>query len=679
MSGAAVSGTDGDLLNRDEAARGIARLILDLTPPFVVGIDGEWGSGKSSLMNMVSDELHSLRNRSRARDLPPAWNRPGGSAARLREQFPARRVDAEASWAAGRVVVVRVNLWEHQHDEVPAVALLQAARDTLPPGARHEATDEIKEILRAGVVDAASVSGVPLGGPAAGANLGAMRQAVLRGRADRFAIQERQGQLSDRFTTVIDEVRRVHGADRVVFVLDDLDRCLPAVALDLLEKVHLLFRATGCVTVIGIDTRVLELTVAQRHREQGAKDEDPDDSRRPRNLAEEYVEKVFDFSYRIPPVNESDFGRFVTGKLNRLRRTPASPATGATTLLDPVQLEQIAELFTTGLVSAGASLRRATRLVSSFIVYHSIKCNDSSTDPRRTSWRTRITRACGRVRGLVSGRSVFRRRRPAVVTGGEPVADALAGAPSPDVGEPPQEYYPFLMAAVTAVLVLYRDDYRRLSTTDEHTIKQWFSLEDSPARLDGSAGTLQDAIKLGTDQILDQLRPAPLEERRQDLVEQVKLYVQMMVGPRQTVTFGHYQGRALTWRVLRTDAAGRQLLLCEDIVRLGPYHRDWGMENDPVTWQKCDLRRWLNGRPSAVSDEHDWEQWAPPDEAYRWDDGRRKMSGAELERYWPTQCFLEGFSADEVARIHPVTISTEDEEWSADKVRKYEVDTRQNY
>jgi hypothetical protein len=53
-----------------------------------------------------------------------------------------------------------------------------------------------------------------------------------------------------------------------------------------------------------------------------------------------------------------------------------------------------------------------------------------------------------------------------------------------------------------------------------------------------------------------------------------------------SIGFGHYK-----WRVL--DArGGRALLLTEDVIEKRPYNTDVA---DDVTWEKCTLRRYLNG------------------------------------------------------------------------------------
>ncbi|MCL2455137.1 MAG: KAP family NTPase [Micrococcales bacterium] len=717
-----------DRLDRRGAASGLARLIHTEEPPFVLGIDGEWGSGKSSLMHLLSERLHEYRDWPHpAATSRPAWN-VRGVQRRLRKQFPTGEASPETSWAAGRVVVVRVNLWAHQHDELPAVALLQAARDTLPPGARHEATDDIKAIMATGGADAVSLKDLALGGASGEVSLGALRRAVLAGRADRFALQEHQAKLSSRFARVIDEVRRAHNADRVVFILDDLDRCLPAVALDLLEKVHLMFQEPACVTVIGIDTRILELTVAKRYLDQGAYEEGKgpsgDSSKEAATLAREYVEKVFDFSYRIPPVDDARLKSYITGMLQPLaqqekkepREDPTEGTGGRTSAwarlraqlwkrpgktldqspvpavdsrknaLDKDIIGVIVDLFAEGASACGASLRRTKRLVNSFIMYHSFACD--TTVPRTIE--------------AFAGTATPVRSEPSVDRGG------AAEDPEPDTAEPePQTadsarqgsgersvdtaqvpalgYFPFLMAAVSAIMVLYPKSYRALSGAEKAiAAERWFvQVDGAPVGTlteEGADGLRETIMKGMKTPHVDLARMWASPEDRKVLVDAVVRYVQMMESPQgEMTTFGTYQGKPLTWRVLTTDSAGRRLLLCEEIVRKGPYHRDWGTKSDPITWQKSDLRRWLNGRPSGVRGQSGWEEWTVPDDAYTWAGGRRKMKEGESQEYWPSQPFLEYFSRDEIARIHQVVVSTEGEHWSAARLRKFYADMEGGY
>ena len=57
-----IEGTAGDELNRGKFAKSLAKLILNTSPEhsLVVGVNGKWGSGKSSFLNLLDNELKEL-------------------------------------------------------------------------------------------------------------------------------------------------------------------------------------------------------------------------------------------------------------------------------------------------------------------------------------------------------------------------------------------------------------------------------------------------------------------------------------------------------------------------------------------------------------------------------------------------------------------------------------------
>lgn len=54
-------------------------------------------------------------------------------------------------------------------------------------------------------------------------------------------------------------------------------------------------------------------------------------------------------------------------------------------------------------------------------------------------------------------------------------------------------------------------------------------------------------------------------------------------------SMGHYGGETITWRVLDIQY-GKALLISEYGLDAQPYHNTW----EEVTWDKCNLRKWLN-------------------------------------------------------------------------------------
>ena len=58
------------------------------------------------------------------------------------------------------------------------------------------------------------------------------------------------------------------GSRRIVVFIDDLDRCLPANALDVLESMKLFFDVEGFVFIVGLDHAIADLAVLHKYVEQ---------------------------------------------------------------------------------------------------------------------------------------------------------------------------------------------------------------------------------------------------------------------------------------------------------------------------------------------------------------------------------------------------------------------------
>jgi predicted KAP-like P-loop ATPase len=87
---------------------------------------------------------------------------------------------------------------------------------------------------------------------------------------------------------------------KVIFFIDDLDRCLPTVALEIMETIKTFLDAEGCVYVLLCDQQLLGQGVRAKFKELFG-DEDSDAYQR---RGREYVEKIIQVSFQIPPTNE---------------------------------------------------------------------------------------------------------------------------------------------------------------------------------------------------------------------------------------------------------------------------------------------------------------------------------------------------------------------------------------
>jgi peptidoglycan hydrolase-like protein with peptidoglycan-binding domain len=150
-------------------------------------------------------------------------------------------------------------------------------------------------------------------------------------QAQRWAQRERLGVVTEirlafeRLSRQIDESRAARsesGAvrladqvpiDRVVVYVDDLDRCQHEVVVGVLETIKLLVDLPHFVVVVGVDSRWLFRSLELHFAEvMSADGRDPDAwAATPQN----YLEKIFQYSVVLPPIEADGFGRLIDALL----------------------------------------------------------------------------------------------------------------------------------------------------------------------------------------------------------------------------------------------------------------------------------------------------------------------------------------------------------------------------
>lgn len=80
----------------------------------------------------------------------------------------------------------------------------------------------------------------------------------------------------------------------LVIFIDDLDRCLPAKTVQTLEAIKLFLDKSGCVFVLGADTRIVRAAVETHYKNEGIIGEG----------AKDYLEKIIQLRFDLPPIVE---------------------------------------------------------------------------------------------------------------------------------------------------------------------------------------------------------------------------------------------------------------------------------------------------------------------------------------------------------------------------------------
>ena len=213
-------------LGSDDYAASFSEIIVHSRPRFAIGIFGDWGSGKTTLMRAIEEDL-----------------RPHDG-----------------------VVTVWFNAWRYEREEHLIVPLLDTLREGLVAwGELHSGRERRRARQTAAVVARAARAlayGLKLS-----ANLpvsveidpGKVMESWRGDRAASRPLSFYHASFNAMREAMGDFVER--GVRRVVFFVDDLDRCLPMSALEVLESMKLFFDLEGFVFVVGLDQTVIERSI----------------------------------------------------------------------------------------------------------------------------------------------------------------------------------------------------------------------------------------------------------------------------------------------------------------------------------------------------------------------------------------------------------------------------------
>ncbi|MEU6155368.1 P-loop NTPase fold protein [Actinosynnema sp. NPDC047251] len=246
---------DVDGLGFDVYARVLASAATDTRGPFTIGVFGEWGTGKTSLIRMVERNLSADEN----------------------------------------VVTVWFNAWRYEQEEHPIVPLVGTIVRALEEhaglsGRFGEAGRRLVRSLRAIAYGFSAKSKVQVPGFAE-----FEASFVAKDMIDRNA-KLTPDPLLDRslYFGAFNSLENVKLREdlRVIILIDDLDRCFPDQAIRLLESIKLVLAQPGFIFVLGVARKVVEGYLQHRYSsEYGIAD----------FKGELYLDKIVQLPFHIPP------------------------------------------------------------------------------------------------------------------------------------------------------------------------------------------------------------------------------------------------------------------------------------------------------------------------------------------------------------------------------------------
>lgn len=249
--------------------------------PCSIGIFGDWGSGKSSLMRMVEEQYKDKEN----------------------------------------ILVVKFNGWLFEGYEDAKTVLMGRIVDEII-NRRKLGTKAIKiaaKLLKK--IDVIKLSGTAVKYGLSFAALGPAGIAAVSGfdlltklnevDYEKY-LKERQEKPDDteanirsniqEFHANFDELIRETDIEKIIVFIDDLDRCSPDTIIGTLEAIKLFLFTKNTAFVIGADERLIKYAVRRRFPEI------PGDNT---EVGRDYLEKLIQYPVRIPPLNTIELINYV--------------------------------------------------------------------------------------------------------------------------------------------------------------------------------------------------------------------------------------------------------------------------------------------------------------------------------------------------------------------------------
>ena len=302
--------TENDLLGFDVHADLIRSVVTDQSVlPVTVGVFGDWGGGKSSIMKMLQKEVSN------------------------EEAHP-------------DVVCLYFNGWTFEGYEDAKSALLTSILIQLGEHKKFgpKAKDWIVKLLKRvkwmelGKLAVKTV-GVPLAVATMTGGLGAVpaaAAAIGSAIASNVGGKEKDGESDDtievnwselieanpekpdvmsvrKFREEFEKMLAKTGISALVVLIDDLDRCLPERLIETLEAIKLFVAVPKTAFVIGADPRIVRHAISTRYvkRQLEHTAETMDVRQEESGLVQDYLEKLIQVPYQLPRLSPSEIETYI--------------------------------------------------------------------------------------------------------------------------------------------------------------------------------------------------------------------------------------------------------------------------------------------------------------------------------------------------------------------------------
>jgi len=271
-----------DFLNQSSFVENLCEVIVDCDPPKGIGVNGYWGTGKTTILLNLYFQFSG------------------------KHPFD-EKVKGTAKFKDKKVIPIWFEAWRYQHEALPIVALLNEIRSQVNTwNSLRRKTEKIIGVSLLGALSAFDEVIKVASGGVIKPELGKIKDIGENWEKERYLNQLP----SQTIHHLLEEaIQQLAGKEhRLVIFIDDLDRCSPDKALQLMEGIKVYLNLSNCVTVFGMDQRQVEHALKTAYKDYFVPQQ-----------AKEYLEKICQDIYHIPVPDQAAKTKYLMDLLVRLK------------------------------------------------------------------------------------------------------------------------------------------------------------------------------------------------------------------------------------------------------------------------------------------------------------------------------------------------------------------------
>ncbi len=251
-----------DVMDVKVYVESLSEFILGCSTPMTIAIQGDWGSGKTSMMNMIKQAI------------------------------------------TDKIVPIWFNTWQYSQFEMASYLSISLLSNFLEKiGADEESQNFLRSVAKGAIAFTKTATVVVAEQLVGGTIAGNLKDKLSEiGKQDSAKALE---ELRDKIREAVNAKLKSSGKDRVVVFVDDLDRLAPEKAVELLEVLKVFMNVPNCVFVLAVDYGVVTQGLEKKFGSAG------------HSKSKSFFDKIIQLPFAIP-IAQYNISRYIQNLLSNM-------------------------------------------------------------------------------------------------------------------------------------------------------------------------------------------------------------------------------------------------------------------------------------------------------------------------------------------------------------------------